>query len=147
MKKMKVSVLAFASAALLLFAGCSARTAATADEFQKQAKKAGYTVTEETASDSSITKALSAAKSDSGTTFEFITFDSDQSAQSDYISRKEELSSSGKTVIDSDNYNKYTLTNGELYYVLVRLGDTVLDCQTTTSSQKEAENFISSLKY
>jgi predicted esterase YcpF (UPF0227 family) len=75
------------------------------------------------------------------------TFASDQSAQSDYISRKEELSSSGKTVIDSDNYNKYTLTNGELYYVLVRLGDTVLDCQTTTSSQKEAENFISSLKY
>lgn len=148
MKKLfKLCVVSLAAAVLVAFTGCSARSTISSDEFQKQAKSAGYTVTAQTQSDTTVTKCLAATKSNSDTQIFYLTFSSAANAQSWYSSQKNGLSGTGKTVVDTDTYNKYNLTNGEIYYLLARMDDTAVFCKTTVAKKSEADNFVSSIKY
>lgn len=148
MKKIfKFLVITLAVVVISAFAGCSARAAISADDFQKQAKSAGFTVAEQNSDNSGATKSFAATKSKSDTQIIYYTFSSDSGSQSWYSTVKSGLTGSGKTVVDSDSYNKYSLTNGEIYYLLVRMDNTGILCKTTVSNKSEADNFINSIKY
>ncbi len=135
-----------AAAVLLTLVGCSARTASTAENFQKTAEGLKYTVKVQDSSQAGVQKELEAEKNGSDIQATFTVFDTDADAISGYSTQKESLPSSGKTV-DSDVYNRYTVTNGEIYYALIRIDNTLLICKANTSQEKEADALISALKY
>jgi hypothetical protein len=149
MKKIwKICAVALLASMLTVFAGCSARTAITADEFQKQAKSAGYTVTEPENNDSAATKSYTATKDNSDVEIVFRIFSDAYSAQNWYSTQKSSLKTETvKTAVDSDNYSKYTVTNGEIYYVLVRVDKTVVFCKAVASKAGEVDSFLSTIKY
>ena len=146
-KAFEFCMLALAAAAVVSLSGCSARSAVSYGDFEQKAEAAGFKVSEQTAPSEEVTKDLSAAKDGSDTQFSFLTFDTDTHAQSWYFSQKDSLPAGGKTLVDSDSYNKFTLSNGEIYYVLVRMDNTFLSCQTTVSKADEVGSFLNSIKY
>ncbi len=149
MKKIaKICAVALAAAVLTAFAACSARSAVSADEFQKQAKSAGFTVAAPASDSSGASKSLTATKDGTDVEVDFHQFTDASSAADWYGQQKSSLpSGSGKNVVDSDAYSKYTLTNGEIYYALVRMDNTVVFCKTTTGKQSAADGLLKTLKY
>jgi hypothetical protein len=149
MKKIgKIFTTVLAVAVLTVFAGCSARSAVSADEFEKQAKSAGFTVTTPESDSSGAEKSLTATKGGSDAEVDFHQFSDASSAQSWYSEQKSALTSgSGKNVVDSDAYSKYTLTNGEIYYAIARIDNTVIYCKTTIANQSAADNLLNALHY
>lgn len=146
-KAFKLCLLALAVSAAVVLGGCSARSSVSDGDFKQKAEAAGFKVSEKGAPSAEVTKDLSAAKDGSDTQYTFLTFDTAAHAQSWYFSQKENLPAGGKTLVDSDSYNKFTLSNGEIYYVLVRTDNTFLSCQTTISKADEVNSFLSSIKY
>jgi ABC-type glycerol-3-phosphate transport system substrate-binding protein len=149
MKKIwKICAVALSAAILTVFAGCSARTAISADEFQKQAKSAGYTVTEPENDSSAALKTYVATKDGSDVEIDFHSFANAYSAHNWYSDRKNSMKSgTTKTVVDSDNYSKYTVSNGEIRYVLVRVDKTVILCKAIASKAGEIDSFLNTIKY
>lgn len=132
----------------LLLSACSARTPISADSFQKEAKSAGYQVSESSASASDAVKSLTAAKENSDTQISFSQFADASAAEESYASLKQSLTvTGGKNTVDSDSYNKYTAQNGEIYYTLVRMDNTLLFCKGTLEKKSEIDSFIQSIKY
>lgn len=136
-----------AASAVLASAGCSARQPVTADDFQKQAKSAGYAVSASSGSGAGAEKELTATKGGTDVQASFLTFSGASSALSWYNEQKSALSGSVKTVVDSDVYNKCEMTNGEIYCLIVRMDKTAVLCKTTTAKKGEAEALVSSIKY
>lgn len=146
MKKIiQICMIAFAALFVAAASGCSARSAISADDFQKKAKSMNYTVAASTSASTFVKTAYEAQKGDTAITF--YKFDTPAHAQSWYSTQNQSLTGNGQTVVDSDMYNKYTLTNGEIYYLIVRMDDTYVSCKTTIAQKGEAENFINSIKY
>lgn len=136
-----------AAAAVLAFSGCSARTAVSADGFQERAKSAGYTVAAVTDDNSLADKVLSAKKNGTDVEIRYYSFKTADSAINWYSTEKDNLPEDGKTVVDSDAYNKYTVSNGEIHYMIIRMDNTGILCKTTLQNESEADSFVKSLKY
>ena len=146
----KICAAVLAVVAVLSMGGCSARTPITADEFTKQAKAAGFTVTEGTAPNADAVKSLSAVKAEAGTELFFISFKTDAAAESMYTQVKSSLSSGTTGVsstLDSATYSKYTLTVGELNHTLARMGSTIVYGKATTSVKDQVDSFFKTIKY
>lgn len=143
----KVLAAVLTVAIFTVFPACSARSAVSADEFQKQAKSAGFTVAAPTSDSSGAEKSLTAAKDGTDVTVDYHKFSDTSTAAGWYSERKSTLTGSGKNVVDSDAYSKYTVTNGEIYYALVRMDNTVVFCQTTISKQSAADSLLKALHY
>lgn len=151
MKKLiKLCTAVLAVVTLLAFAGCSARSPITADEFTKQAKAQGFTVKEATSSNTDVDKYLTATKDETGTELVFISFKTDAAAESLYTSLKKSISD-GTTVagkaLDSATYNKYTLVNGELSHTLARMNTTIVYGKATSVHQNQVDDFFKVIKY
>lgn len=148
-KNTKILAVLLAALSVTALAGCSARKAVTAEEFQTAAESAGFTVTDTSSSDysSSAKQTLSAVKDGVDVSVTYYAFADTDSALSWYNSEKSSLPVTGKTTVDSDAYNKYSLTNGEVYYLVIRMDATALLCKTTTAKQSEAESLVTALKY
>ena len=146
LKKIAALAAALLTAAALL-GGCAARTAVSPEEFQKKAEGLSYTVQAQTPTEVGAEKTLSAAKKDSDAQVSFIVFDTAAHAAGSYSALRKSMPSKGGQAIDSDAYNKFTVTNGEIYYVLIRMDNTVLNCTDSVSKQKETDDLVSALKY
>lgn len=147
MKKTAGFLAAALAACLLILSACSARTPISNDDFQKKAESLGYKVSDSSSSGSDA-KTMTATKSDSDTQITFTTFSDASTAQEQYASLKESLKATGGTgTVDSDAYNKYTAQNGEIYYTLVRMGNTLLDCKGTVGKKDEIDSLVKALKY
>ncbi len=149
MKKIaKICVAVLAAAVFTMFAACSARSAVSADDFQKQAKSAGFTVAAPASDSSGASKSLTATKDGTDVEVDFHQFADAASAQNWYAEQKNTLTDgSAKNVVDSDAYNKYKLTNGEIFYEIVRMDNTAILCKTTTAKQSTAEGLLKSIRY
>lgn len=148
MKKiMKICAAVLAVAFFTVFTACSARSTVSADEFQKQAKSAGFTVAAPSSDSSGAKKSLSATKDGTDVEIDYHQFSDAASAEDWYGQGKGSLQGTGKNVVDSDAYSKYTVTNGEIYYVLVRMDDTVIVCKSTTAKQSVVDGLLKTLKY
>ena len=151
MKKLiKLCTALLAVATLLAFAGCSARSPITADDFSKQAKAQSFTVKDAESSNADVDKYLTATKDETGTELIFISFKTESAAEELYASIKKSISegasANGKT-LDSATYCKYTLVNGELCHTLARMNETIVYGKTTSSHQSEVDNFFKTIKY
>lgn len=153
MKRISKKIACVFCAAVLVFslAACSARSAATSEKFSEQAQKLGFQVSGDGVSSSSANsyQETDATLSDStDTKVAFMTFPSEATAQNWYSTRKSKIATSGGgDSLDADTYRKYTLTNGELYYVLVLMGDTVIDAETTTSQASQIDSLVKAMNY
>lgn len=148
MKKSAVFCAAVLAAAAVLLTACSARTPVSSDDFQKKAEAAGFTVAADASGSSDGVKSLSAVKSDADTEISFFEFSDGASAQDRYAALKKEVSASGDgNTVDSSAYNKYVGQNGEIYYTLVRMDNTVLSCKGTVTNKKLIDDFVGELKY
>lgn len=149
MKKfIKIVAAVLAAVSVMAVAGCSARTPLTADSFEKLAKGQGFKVEAAAASDSSGTKSLTATKSESDTTITFTVFKDGSSAADQFSAQKKSVSpNGGGQSVDSATYSRYTVTNGELYYVIVRMDSTLLSCQAKVTNKDEADNLVKAAKY
>ncbi|MCI1965543.1 MAG: hypothetical protein LKJ17_05355 [Oscillospiraceae bacterium] len=141
MKKTAAFLAAALAACLFILSACSARTPVSNDDFKKQAEALGYTVAQGTDS-------LSASKSETDTQIIFTTCSDSISAQEQYASLKDSLTvTGGESTVDSNAYNKYTAQNGEIYYTLIRMDNTVLNCKGTIAKKDEMNRLIKALKY
>lgn len=149
MKKTAGFLAAALAAGLLILSACSARTPISNDDFQKKAEALGYQVTQDSSSSGSDAKSLTAAKSDSDTQIVFTTCADASAAQEQYSTLKDSLktATAGSGNVDSDAYNKYTAQNGEIYYVLVRMDNTVLNCKGTVAKKDEIDSLVKAIKY
>ena len=146
-KKLSVFWAAVLAASVFL-SGCSARTPASAEDFQKQAKALGYQVSEDTAETSETTKACLAQKDDADAVAVFYVFSDGSTAQERYALLKKGMSSAADgSTVDSSAYNKYVCRNGEIYYTIVRMDETVLSCKGTVARKDEIDSFVKALKY
>lgn len=153
MKKiLKLCAAILAAVTVLSLVGCSARTPVTTDVFKKQAETAGFTVTDGSTENASVTKYLSAVKAESGTELVFILFNTEAGASEMYTSIKSSISagtatSATSTNIDSSFYNKYTLLNGELSHTLARMGTTIVYGKATSVHKNQVDDFFKTIKY
>lgn len=148
MKKNAGFLAAALAACLLILSACSARTPVSNSNFQKEAKTLGFQVTQDSSSSGSDTGSLTATKSGSDTQITFTTYADASTAQEQYASLKDSLkATAGAGNIDSDAYNKYTGQNGEIYYVLVRMDDTLLYCKGTVAKKDEIDSLVKAIKY
>jgi hypothetical protein len=148
MKKTAGFLAAALAACLLILSACSARSPVSSGDFQKQAKTLGYKVSQIAPATDGAEDLFIASSDSSYTQFRFLTFSDASSAMEGYKSLKEAtFHSDGESTVDSDAYNKYTAQNGEIYYTLIRMDNTVLDCKSTTSKKDEIESFVKAIKY
>lgn len=132
---------------LFLFVGCSARTVISANEFQSQAKSSGFTVTANSSDESGAQKSLTATKDGTDVQINFYEFADASASQTWYTAQKAQLGTAGKTVVDSDAYNKYSVQNGDFSYIAVRMDKTAILCKTVASKKSVAEDFLKKIKY
>lgn len=131
--------------ALLLFpSGCSARSAVTPETFQSAAESAGFTVTQEEAQQG--TEAYYTASKDD-IDVSYVEYGSSADAQGAYATMKKSIEAEGASVVESDSYCKYTVTNGEMYHVLIRSGATLVYGKTPASGQSSLDQLVSDLDY
>ena len=131
--------------ALLLFpSGCSARSAVTPETFQSAAESAGFTVTQEEAQQG--TEAYYTASKDD-IDVSYVEYGSSADAQGAYATMKKSIEAEGASVVESDSYCKYTVTNGEMYHVLIRSGATLVYGKTPVSGQSSLDQLVSDLDY
>ena len=131
--------------ALLLFpSGCSARSAVTPETFQSAAESVGITVTQEEAQQG--TEAYYTASKDD-IDVSYVEYGSSADAQGAYATMKKSIEAEGASVVESDSYCKYTVTNGEMYHVLIRSGATLVYGKTPASGQSSLDQLVSDLDY
>ena len=146
-KALKFCAAVLTAAVLTVSSGCSARSAISADDFQKQAKGSGFSVSETANDNSGAERSLTALKDGTDVEIDYHIFSDESSAQNWYVAQKGSLAGSGKVIVDSDSYNKYTLVNGEIDQTLVRMDKTAVLCKTTAAKKSEADNFLKAIHY
>ena len=144
-RQVRLLTLSALMCALLLFpSGCSARSAVTPETFQSAAESAGFTVTQEEAQQG--TEAYYTASKDD-IDVSYVEYGSSADAQGAYATMKKSIEAEGASVVESDSYCKYTVTNGEMYHVLIRSGATLVYGKTPASGQSSLDQLVSDLDY
>lgn len=148
-KNNKCSLLLLLFAIFFAFSGCSARSAITADTFQKTAKSSGYTVTKASSSNTSVVDYYTGATKSGDDELVYTSFTTQSGAQTFYNAMKSSIVAGDNKPqnIDSSAYSKYIVTNGEIYYVLVRLEKTVIYGKTTISNKAALDKYFNTIKY
>ena len=130
--------------AVLTLPGCSAKSAATAEDFQQAAESVGYTVEEQDSGD--IVSIHMATKDDSAIVF--YVCNSEQEAKTALTNLRSNLPEDvDPEHVDSSYYARYTGENDESYYSLIRIGDTVLAAAVELSEKENVQSVVSELGY
>ena len=132
---------ALASMAVIL-AGCSARSEIAPDSFQSAAEGAGFTVTQEE-SEQDVAAYYTAVKEDAAVSY--FEFNNASDAQAAYASLKKSIATSGASVVESDAFCKYSVTNGEIYHIIIRSGTTLVYAKSPSSQQEYVDQLVDSL--
>lgn len=133
-------------ALLMVFtlAGCSAKSAATAEQFQKAAEDAGYTVEEQDSG--SIVSVQTASKDESSMTFYIC--NTEDEAKTAVNNLKSNLpTTDNQERVDSSYYSKYSVEDEESYYSVIRMGTTVLACAVDMEDKGSCQQVASALGY
>ena len=135
------------SSMFMVFAGCSARNPVTANTFEEKAKTFGYTMTKDTYSDAN--SCLTGSNAKTGGQLMFVDLKQLSDAKSFYTTKKDSIAvgSTKPAVVDSSSYNKYIVSNGDVYTVLIRMDKTIVFGQTNMSDKANLDKFIESIKY
>ncbi len=145
---MKRKLFSFVFPLLLLTAfvlpGCSAKSAATPEQFQKAAEEAGYTVEEQDAG--TMVSIHSATKEDSTSTLMFYVCNSESEAKSSLSTLRLRMPSDQEHV-DSSYYTRYSAEDDETYYTVIRMGNTLLTAAVEPDDKETVDAVVSALGY
>lgn len=145
---MKHAVFSWVCPLLVLLAftlpGCSAKSTATAEQFQKAAQDAGYTVEEQDSG--SLESIHLASKGDSSIVF--YVCNSEQEAKTALVNLKNNLPSDVTPEhVDSAYYSRYTAETEDTCYFIIRMGNTVLASTVEPSEKNSLQSVVSALGY
>lgn len=143
-RKLFSLVFPFLLLAVFVMSGCSAKSAATPEQFQKAAEEAGYTVEEQDAG--TMASIHSATKEDSTSTLMFYVCSSESEAKSALSTLRQSMPSDQKHV-NSSYYTRYTAEDDETYYTVIRMGNTLLTAAVEPDDQETVETVVSALGY
>ena len=129
----------------LIFCSCSAKSAATAEQFQKAAEDVGYTVEEQ---DAGGLVSIHMASKDDTSAMVFYVCNSEDEAKNAFTRLKENLPDSvTPEEVDSSYYSKCTAENDESYYSIIRMGSTVLASAVELSEKDNVLSVVNALGY
>lgn len=158
MKKSKV-ILALLLAMLLIavtviFTGCGAKTAMTAEEFISFAESKGLEICDNIGMYNGSDTVLSAlyARSEDGWGVEFYVRSDESNAIKTFKDSKSDYSifkgnSSAETSGSGENYAYYSLTNSNSYRYVCRIDNTVLRANIPNDKKSDVKAFIKELGY
>ncbi len=148
----KILILMLLAACFFVFSGCSARSAATPDEFQSKAEEIGYTVTSQDISGmDNISSYLQAEKGSAKIIF--VEYKELSKAKEAYASLKSSIKSTiridspKEQVLDSDTYCKYIVSVGDMYHAAVLNSNTMFYAKATSGDQAEIEQLLKDIEY
>ncbi|HBC27920.1 MAG TPA: hypothetical protein DC013_10970 [Ruminococcaceae bacterium] len=147
-KTAKFPLILLAAVLLFVFSGCSARTAISAKDFQTLAEKAGYTVTDNTKTAAGA-KSFLTASNDKDAELSYAALSDDAAALRVYNSFRDQIQAGDNKAknVDSTPYAKYSVTNGELHYVVCRVNNTVIYGKCTAADAAAMDRFFDSIHY
>ena len=141
---------------LLTMTGCFNKTALTAEEFSSKAKEYGLKVedqSEDYQDDGKhrITKAIM-GYSNNDWQVEYYELANESYSRELYILAQSDIeeaksSMSSNTTINLGNHQKYSQTGGGNYFVVSRIGKTVIYIETTDSNKEDVKAFLKSINY
>lgn len=137
----------------LSLAACQSKEPVTADIFKEKAEGLGYTVidiTDQYADSPHILKILGCE--DGSVYVEFLELVSKDSAVAVFNGDKIETEAykgngSSESSVSTDSYQKYTLKTSEKYYLLERVGATLICAYSDKSESEKLDNIIKELGY
>lgn len=146
----RLGAVALALAAALACTGCAARTPVSSEEFQTHAENAGFIVQAPETGSEDLVDFRIALDQEAGMEIDFAVCKDQQTAVDTYNSIKNNIKMTdlAKTKnVDSSAYSRYTVENGEIYYVVVRLEDTVALGKGKIIHQNKMNTLFDSIKY
>lgn len=150
-KTIPARMLALALAVALFCTGCAARSPITAEDFETQATAAGFQVETPEVDPETFAAARTAYDKTIDMQIDFAECKDQQTAIDTYNSLKEVIgapeTASKTTNVDSAAYSKYTLENGELYFILARTENTVLYASGKLAQRNKLDELMKAIKY
>lgn len=146
----RLGAAALALTAALACTGCAARTPVSSEEFQTHAESAGFLVQAPEMNSEDVVDFRIALDQEAGMEIDFAICKDQQTAVDTYNSIKNNIKMTdlAKTKnVDSSAYSRYTVENGEIYYVVVRLEDTVALGKGKIVHQNKMNTLFDSIKY
>lgn len=135
----------------LFCTGCSARTPVTAEEFEAQASAVGFTVETPSVDPETYVSARTAYDQTIDMQIDFAVCKDQETATTTYNGLKEYIgepkTAERTTNVDSAAYSKYTVENGELYFVIARIEDTVLYGTGKLAQRNKMDELLSAIQY
>lgn len=146
-----ISMLSLALVASLLLLGCSSKEPVTVEEFKKVMETAGYAIHDVSDKfDKNLAKAVIVAKKDDHQV-EFFELTSEENAASSFAKNKSNLEpmegGNTKTSASSSNYSVYTLTTDKKYYLVSRVGHTMIYMGIPKEHKKAVLDLVESMGY
>jgi len=142
-RKFLIAALVLVVALAFTLSGCKSPTPLTHELFREKAEEAEFTVEKDGAD-------VSVATSPNGYTITLKIFSTDEAAKSAYSTREGLLpdGSSSSVKVDLPRHNFTKLTSGGRYYVIYRIGSTLLEIwDVDASSKNEIADFLKSVGY
>lgn len=150
-KTIHARIFALAMAVALFCTGCAARSPVSAEEFEAQATAVGFTVETPNVDPDVYPAARSAYDKTIDMQIDFAVCKDRQTATDTYNNIKEAIgapaTASKTSNVDSAAYSKYTVENGELYFVLARTEDTVFYGSGKLAQRNKMEELLKAIKY
>ena len=135
----------------LFCTGCAARSPITAEEFETQASAVGFTVETPSVDPETYVSARTAYDETIDMQIDFAVCADQETATTTYNGLKEfigEPKTAEKTTnVDSAAYSKYTVENGELYFVVARIEDTVLYGTGKLAQRSKMDELLGAIHY
>lgn len=138
---------------MLLLSACSSKDPVTAEHFQKSLENQGYQIldiTEQYANFEHIQKALGTKKGSHHIEFlELNTTDNATAVFNGNKARVEKFKSSGSvdSSVSAANYQKYSLTTSETFYIVSRIDKTLVYAYSAKADKETLQEILSALGY
>ena len=157
MKKIKrILIVLTIMLSVVALTGCSKKTAITASEFNTIMGEKGYKISDITNSLSNVkvlNKAYLATDSDYRYQVEFYELKSEEDAKTMFDKNKKNTEalkgnvSTKQLSVNTNNYDKYTVVTNGRYYVVIRVGNTMVYANNDATYEKEVKSIIDLLGY
>ena len=139
---------------LVFISGCENKKPITAETFQKAMEKREYKVLDYTESyaDAGVKKVLESADIDNNFGIKYFEFNSENEAK-DFYEFNQNILEDNNNVKESqikteiNNYQKYSLTADDQFYVLSRIDNTVVTVDAPKKYKKEMKKMLEEIGY
>lgn len=136
---------------VLLFVGCSSKTAISDEDFRTKLEAQGFEMFDATEQFGDQAKSVTVAMNENYQ-IEFYVMPSVADAEESYNLNKDNLeeakgSASVNTSVSMANYSTYTLSTSEGYAVVSRVDDTFIYCNVDAAYKSDVEQIVKDLGY